>query len=356
MTAATLPTPPLREDVLVSVCFSDMPAGADALAQLRAVAGRLAARYRFWEILLVVPADTETDYAPLLADTDNLRILRVRRHAEFYRRRAVAAAEAIGDVVVLASLEELPFLDLVAMIDDAADTGELIIGQHAAASPRNAAIEPLVRMLGRSAGFRVSARDMQTMALPRTLLNQVLARADRQLALRFPPRDAGVPVRSMRAGPGGPDRRGLRNFGRRLALVQRLLVNSAPRMLLYVSFLSLAVTVIGISYALYSVGAWLILDSLAEGWLTLSLMLSMTAAVLGMALLGVSLGLQQVLERLTPEALDDVVDEQGSMDLFSKVARDLNVEVDTDTPPAAIPAPGQAPDPHTATAATGALR
>lgn len=326
----------LREDVLVSVCFSDIGANSENLDQLRAVAIQIGKRFRFWEILLVVSTNDTSDFAPLLTSTDNLRILRVRRHAEFYRRRAVAAAEAIGDVVVLASLEDVPYVNLIAMIDTAADTGEMVIARHAAASPRNAVLEPLVRMLGRSAGFRVSAQDMQTMALPRTLLNQLLVRSDRQLALRFPPRDAGMPVRSMLADVSRPDQRSLRDVGRRLTLIQWLLVSSAPRILLYVSFLSLAVTLIGIVYALYALGAWLFLDTLAEGWLTLSLMLSMTATVLGVALLGISLGLQQVLDLLSREVLDDVVDEQGSMDLFSKVASDLNVEVETDASPAPI--------------------
>lgn len=320
----------LREDVLVSVCFSDLVISQENLRQLSTVADQVANRYRFWEILLVVSAENTPIFAPLLARAGNIRVLKVRRHAEFYRRRTVAANEAIGDVVVLASLEELPYVDLTAMIDIASDSGDMVVARHAASKPRNVILEPVVRILGRSAGFRVSAQDMQTIAIPRPVLNQLLVRPDRQLALRFPPYDEGIPVRHVLSNISRSDQRNLRDMARRLTVLQWLLVSSAPRILLLVSMLSLSVTCVGVLFAVYVFGAWLFLDRLAEGWLTLSLMLSMTAAVGGAALLGLSLGLQQVLDLLGRETLDDVVSEDGSTELFSKVAQDLNVAVETD--------------------------
>jgi hypothetical protein len=300
------------------------------MAQLRSIAALLAAHYRFWELVLVVPSEGAEAFTPLLAEIGNLRLLKVRQNTDFYRRRAVAAAEAIGDVVLLASLDESRHLDLPAMIGAAADRGVLAIGQRPAASRRNALLNPALRALGRASGFHVSARHMMTIALPRTLLSQLLARPDPQLSLRFPPRDAGIVIEHVTGVRGGPPRRGLQNLGRRLTLLQRMLMSSAPRMLVYVAFVSAMVALTGFVYALYAVAAWLVLDTLAEGWLTLSLMLSMTAIVLGVALLGMSLGLQQILDRLSPEAMDDVVDETGSSDFFSQVAQDLNVEIETD--------------------------
>jgi acetolactate synthase regulatory subunit len=318
----------LREDVLVSICFSDLVESKENLELLRIVADQIAKRYRFWEILLVVSAGDASNFAPLLSWAGNIRVLKVRRHADFYRRRTVAANEAIGDIVVLASPEEMPYVNLTEMIDAAADSGDMVVARHAGSRPRNLILEPVLRILGRSAGFRVSAQDMQTIAIPRPVLNQLLVRSDRQLALRFPPYDEGIPVRHAQSLMNKSDQRTFSDFARRLRLLQWLLVSSAPRILLYVSILSLSVTLIGILYAVYALTAWLLLDRLAEGWLTLSLMLSMTAVVNGAALLGVSLGLQQVLELLSRETLDDVVSEDGSTEVFSKVARDLNVAID----------------------------
>ena len=69
-------------------------------------------------------------------------------------------------------------------------------------------------------------------------------------------------------------------LGARLVLVQKLLTNAAPRVLGVVSVLSVFVSCIGILYAFYALAAWAILDQVQPGWLTTSLVLSLTAVFL----------------------------------------------------------------------------
>jgi hypothetical protein len=74
---------------------------------------------------------------------------------------------------------------------------------------------------------------------------------------------------------------------------------------------------------------WLTLPT-QPGWFTTSIVLSLTAFFLGCAILGLSMGLQKVIELLSGEANEDIVDEQASGDLFGQVMQELNVEIDTD--------------------------
>jgi len=86
----------------------------------------------------------------------------------------------------------------------------------------------------------------------------------------------------------------------------------------------------GLLYAFYMLGAWIFVDNLAPGWLTLSAMLSLTAIFLGVSIMGLSLGLQQLLTRADNVGFDGVVSEVNRIDLFGHVASDLNVDLELD--------------------------
>jgi hypothetical protein len=330
-----------REDIFVSVCFADVSPGSAGRSELGEFSRRLAERYRYCEILLVVVADAALDHEPLLHEVANVRLLMVRPGTPLYRRRAAVASEAIGDIVALASIDEQPVLDILEMIELAAQKGSIVIGRRSNASLMN----PALRALGSSAGFRVDMRDMLTAAYPRALLNKLLAHPDRELALRFPPSAAGMPVIWQPTRQAGGRGRSFREFGRRLSIVQKLLVSSAPRVLTLVSLLSLAVVLAGLAFALYAVMVWATLTTIQPGWFTTSLVLSLTAAFLGVAIFGLSIGLQKVIETLSSDVADDIVDERSAVDMFDQAMKELNVEIGAGhavaaTPPDPVKAPG----------------
>ena len=91
--------------------------------------------------------------------------------------------------------------------------------------------------------------------------------------------------------------------------------------------LSVFVSCIGILYAFYALAAWAILDQVQPGWLTTSLVLSLTAVFLGAAIFGLATGLMKLLDIAGGDVIDDVIEEQGRTDLFLRVANDLNVEL-----------------------------
>lgn len=322
-------TPALREDVLVSVCFGDVfpdPATFDTVA---ALAKALDARFRFREIVVVAEESQQEAFLPLVRHVENLRLITVRDGTVFYRRRAIAADEAIGDVVVLANTTEIDYLDIVSMMERAADEQRGVLSTRVAGTLDRALSAPLI-ILGRMAGFKVSLRDLQTLALPRTLLNQLLAHPDPDLALRFPPRDVRVPLAFAEAAPDMPSRRRIGGQRQRLALVQKLLVYVAPKLLMMVTLTSALLVLLGFFFLFYVLGAWIVIDDLAPGWLTLSAMLSLTALFLGVSIMGLSLGLQQLLSRTHRDDFDAVTSEVNRIDLFGKVASELNVDIESD--------------------------
>jgi hypothetical protein len=119
-----------RDDVFVSVCFADDADAADLLKRLEPLADALTAAFRYWEILIAIAEDADDDFDPILARIANVRVVTMRRATPFYRRRVAIASEAIGDVVALCALEELAYLDVIDMIQTAADRDSIVIGSR----------------------------------------------------------------------------------------------------------------------------------------------------------------------------------------------------------------------------------
>lgn len=324
--AETLPRP-LREDVLVSVCFGDLPMSAKAFDAVVALAQDLDARFRFREIVVVAEDALVARFLPLVERMENIRLLTVRDGTAFYRRRVIAADEAIGDVVLMANVDELAYVDPVGMIERAADEQRAVLAVGASGILNRTLTAPLTA-LGQMAGFKVGLRDLRTLAVPRTLLHQLLAHPDPDLALRFPPRDVRVPLAFAEAAPDMPALREAGHWQRRVALLLKLLIYVAPRLLIAVTLASALLATMGFFYAFYILGAWILVADLAPGWLTLSAMLSLTAFFLGVSIMGLSLGVQQLLARASRDSMDGVTSEVKRIDLFGRIASDLNVDLE----------------------------
>ena len=323
-----------REDILVSICFSDLPATKAAFTTVRDLAQRLDARFRFREIILVVDHNGHEDYLPLVEQIADLRLLTVRQGNSYYDRRVIAAEEAIGDVVLIGNFDEIPHIDLLEMLEQAAVQNIVLLATRSNRhSVRSSLATPIIA-LGRAAGFKVNLNDLQTIALPRSQLNQVLSHSDPELALRFPPRDPRLPLSFFSVDGNVPFRGGFHQFKRRIQLLQKLLVYMAPILLMLVTLSSAALTLLGFGYAVYVVVVWISLDNLASGWLTTSAMLSLSATFMGISILGLSLGLQQVLNHMSKSKsnLEKIAHEINRIDLYGKVASDLNVDLDRDAP------------------------
>lgn len=322
-----------REDVVVSVCFSDLAASPATFAALRQLAVTLDSAYRFREIILVVDDSQREAFLDLVREVPNTRLFVVRRGTEYYDRRVIAAEEAIGDLVVLGNLEEMAALDVLAFLDFAEAENAVTMAFRPAKRPFKRLLAWPFIALGKLAGFNVDPAEFQSIAVPRTLLNLLLAHDEPRLALRFPPRDPRLPREWFRTAVNVESRTAFTGIGRRLALLQTLLVYLTPTLLSVVAVSSTILTLVGLAYAAWIVGAVLLVDQLAPGWLTTNAMLAVSAVFMGFSTLGLSLGLQHLLkqQRRLKGAL--VPEEVNRIDLFQQVAFDLNVVLESDTPP-----------------------
>ena len=315
-----------REDILVSVGLTSIIPRSEDFDCLQRLSVRLNARFRYWEILVVADAEETADLAPLFGSVPNLRLIRVRAGTSDYRRRFVLASQAIGDVLAMTVGPEAANLDLVAMIEASLDEGSLVVSRRR----KGILLDPLIVALGKASGFHVSARDMQTTVYPRSILDMLAARSDKDLALRFAPRDASVMItETLMAEEKVLARRGFRGTGRRLSLIKKLMVNLAPRVLGYLSVIAAVVVVMSLLFVFYVFGVWIFFDTVQPGWITTSLLLSGTSLFLGLAIFCIVTGLQMIIDLVSPDMGRDVIDETSTVDLFSDVMTELNVDYDS---------------------------
>ena len=316
-----------RDDILVSLCLSDIQITPSSFAEICELAHILRNRFRFYEIVLVANALDKEAFLPLLKRIPNLRLFTLREGLSTYRHRVIAASEAIGDVVVIASQEQFGSLDHLAMINVAADEALIVVGLRPDPKGFNRVLSSLLAVAGGIAGFRAALQDGPTIAIPRTLLNQLLEHSDPDLALRFIPRDPIYPVSTHHSKPGVtvPSETGA--MSRRLELIEKLIIHMAPGVLLLVTLVSALLSFIGFLYAVYVIVVWSLVPGVAPGWLTISLMMSVISIFFGSTIFGLSVGLQRVLALLRRDAFESVAQEINKTDLFGHVAEDLNVDL-----------------------------
>lgn len=324
-----------REDVVVSLCFPNLPAGERSFEIVRKLAATLDQVYRFREIILVVEDTQREAFLPLVEQVSDLRLFVVRKGTEYYERRVIAAEEAIGDLVLVGHEEEVAEMDVVAFLDQAEQSNAIAIANCAIRRPLKDCLAWPFIALGRLAGFKVNPSDFQTVAMPRTLLNHVLAHDEPRLALRCTPRDPRLPTAQFTAVKNVASRSAFKDFARRMELLQTLLVYLTPLILSVVAISSTILALLGMVYAAYIVGAVFVVDTLAPGWLTTNTMLAVSAIFMGVSTLGLSLGLQHLLKQHSRGKGERVSEEVNRIDLFGKVATDLNVELESEswTPP-----------------------
>jgi hypothetical protein len=326
---ATVTPLPLREDIVVSVCFADLAPSPAAFDAVRALAERLDAVYRFREIILVVEDSMREAFLPLVEDVRELRLFVVGPASDYYERRVIAAEEAIGDLVLIGAADEIGQIDALAFLDHTEAVDAVTLATRERHSRLTTALTLPIIAIGRLAGFKVNLNDLQTIAMPRTALNQLLAHEEPRLALRFPPRDPRVPFNCLRIDARRIARSRATGLARRLQLLQTLLVYLAPTILSLVALASSLLALLGLAFAAYVVGAFLLVDDLAPGWLTTSAMLTVSAVFMGVSMLGLSLGMSHVLRQIGRGGTARMAEEVNRIDLFGKVRNDLNVELES---------------------------
>ena len=307
------------DDVLISVTIPDYYISDHNLGLVIDLADRLDQEYKFWEVLIVAESSGNDEYSNILSNVGNVRIIQVNQYTDFYLKRSIGAMEAIGDIVVLTSISEISYINIIEIINRVSETASLVMVE----SSKRYLFDPILKLIGRVAGFRVSLKYLLTSGYPRSIIGQLVRQSQSQVGLRFPPIHLGKPetiISSTRY------RRSYRSLLRRINLVQDLLFSAAPRLLSYMGSLCIIVLLCSIFYSIYAVVFWAIFETVQEGWLTTSLVQSLGLGFTSIALFALSAGLKQLIVIDSVNLHNCIVGETSSVEIYQKIKDDINVE------------------------------
>jgi hypothetical protein len=310
-------------DYFVSFCLAQEGDLAPELDAISALSASFEQRLRYWEIVYVAGESHRfavQDAINKFVANKNLRIVLVRDAISYYRRRKIAASEAIGDVVVLTSFSDMSNADLLAFAEEAVASDRIVIGYRAEKGSRQRVFYWLADLISR---YHVDARALKIMALPRKHLVAILKRPTAQIDLRFEPQRRGVSyVRKQVPHTSASGEPGLKQ---RLALLVEMISSSAAHFLNIFALVAGIVSTIAAGYGLYAVAVILLRDNIQPGWFTTAIAQSGTAAFLSLGFAVIALGIANILDRMDEEARHEIVEEIGNISFYDH-GYDLNVE------------------------------
>lgn len=314
-----------RDDVFVSIGITgslNKPAHPTALLEL---ARQVDLHFRFWELLLVTEEGTTDTHPIAFSSLPHLRLLKVRTGTDVYRQRMCIAREAIGNIVLMSTFDEIDQVSVIDLIGAAERSSSIVVLR----GNETKLFNPALLAFGRSAGFHVDLRYMLTTVYPRALLDRVMLHSDVPLALRFPPVEASLPLQFVTSsGKRTVSGNALTRIGYRLNILRQLLVSSAPRVLSAIELISILVLFAAVLFAIYAIVVWLTLDTIQPGWFSTSLLLSTVAMFLSASIFALAMGLERLLVLAKGDFGDDLVEEVNSIDIFRPVMRELNIDLD----------------------------
>lgn len=312
---------------LISVCFPHFGTGHNDKINFLKTYNSLKQRFRFFEIIIVLDEKNYSFHLSLIEEIPKIRTLVVRDDVSYYTRRLIAARESVGDLVVLANLNDLSYFDVTDLVKASIKRHKSIFALADNSGILRNGVFGFWKRLGQLAGFSVDWNILQSVCLPRSELSQYLAHPEPELSLRFPPVSPKFNVDFYKIENFEDNRRLLGALGRRMALIHRVLIHLAPFFLQIVCYLSFILTLFGVFFAVYILNVWIFVAEIAEGWLTTSLMQSVLAIFFGLVMSGISLGQLQLIRQSVKEQDQNILREVNKNDIFAGVKKDLNVDI-----------------------------
>lgn len=316
----------MRSDILVSVGVIDESGPAATVPRLVSLAAGLEREFRYFELVYVVSESVRGELdaqAGAIAAIPNLRIIFTSEGTRFYRRRLIAAIEAIGDVVAIVDLDEVSLEHLVELLGEANRRKEVLLGRRPSRPPSSWSYS-LLSLVSRN---RITAQAARTIVLPRELINTIVSRRSAALDLRFEPRSLLSRYgRFTIDGPGGKRARGRPALAGRYELFLEILICGVPRLLKAYAAIGFLVMAGAMLYGIYAVAVLLLRHHLQEGWFSTAITQAGSTAFIAGGVSVLSIAMTAIYER--QHGGDDriIVDEVTNTSFFD-AASDRNVEL-----------------------------
>ena len=134
---------------------------------LHQLSEKLRQNYEYFEMIIVSTQQIINKLPSSIISLDNIRYVTFNEKADYYKMRSSAAYEAIGDLVVITSFEEMKSFDILKMLILAKENDTIVKGRHNKLSIMERIIARPMIYLGQIANYDINLKDARTVIYPR---------------------------------------------------------------------------------------------------------------------------------------------------------------------------------------------
>ena len=320
------------ENLISFVLVSSSSAKRD-LAALRLVSDYAANRFDFFEILILAAAPGGRWLDEIkrgCGNVTNLRCIVFEDRQEYDELVFQGLAMSIGDIVYCDSTITVSEASMTALLAECLDGGFDVVksvGKNGGSlTPGNLAMKLIRISLRAFLGRQIETDVQRAVCLTRSAAARIgdgegANRYFRLISLADQFKESHV------TGTWAKPRTRFDGFARKVQIAAFLVSTAAPRLLAGTAVFTLALCLLSLSYTVYSLIVWLVLDSVSEGWTSLSLVLSVLFAANFGVLAAVAIGILHVLRNTRHRAGPLPALEINNADLFAH-ATNFNVEIE----------------------------
>lgn len=316
---------PQKNDSFFSVCIIDDHNSEKELKNsVQLISTSFENTYKFWEIILVSSVDNKkrNTIDSILINSKNIRYIGVKDNLSHYQKRVIASQEAIGDYILLTSPDEIEEINFIEMLESSFLESKIVIANYNRSSRF---LNWITSILGSMAGYRVSDQTARTIVFPRTNLNYILEHYDNYIGLRYLNFNDFQDAIIYEINFKNSKRNFLYSLSQKFDLAWRLIVLSAPKILFIIAFLSILAIFLGLFSVFYVFLVLVFLTDIQPGWATTTLLISSLVILLGGVLFGISLGIQRLIDLLSKDDRNSIIQERDANNLFSIEEKKFNV-------------------------------
>ena len=338
MSTSNTPSARLPREVFPSVVLPLSDAENFIEGYLERLVALLQADFEFYEVILVNNGCTDSTQVKVAALQKRLPNLALFNLASKYSMAIATIAgldHAIGDyVIVLDPRQDPPGLvrPLIAAALEEKDIVYAVTRERAAAKTRYYKMENrFLKALGRLNRIKLPPALSSARLFSRRALNFILKAVDRHRILSVAPALSGYSIQMIVYDPepvpnsGG----GSLNWFYSAYRAVELTLSLSPKPLRLVSIVSVGISFMTVIYSIYVVIYWLTHESVASGWASLSLQISVLFFFLSLVLAVMSEYMQQILENIGRRPLYFYTTQSNSS--VMAYAPELNVAEETDS-------------------------
>jgi hypothetical protein len=313
------------ESNLISTCIvCDSNDVKYSIYELKKLSKNLESSFLYYELIVLVDKSASNEFIQNLNSINNLRILISKTSFNQYEKRKIIALEAIGDFILLTSINELDSINPIKIINNSIKNDSLALQSNGGSSIIEKILFLPLKTLGRILNLHINDNYTKTMVFTRSILNEILNSDYNVLLLRFPPKkfysSKDIAKTSKKI------ERNYDNLSDKLSIIYMGLLKLSPKILKFSTIFSLITLLISFFYLAYILFVWVKIENVQSGWITTSLSVSGISIFLSYSFFIITIAIQHLLSKYNKKINEDLYYEISSFNIYEKAKNNLNIE------------------------------